>query len=142
LSGRDKDGYGKICMGGKPNIRVHRLMYSTFVAPIPEGMVVMHSCNNPPCCNPAHLSVGTVAENNAYMVACGRQTTGDKRTIIPRGSRHGRALLTEDDVREIRAVYSRGGVTQKQLATKYGVGRGTVQHIVTTSASGSWRHLW
>lgn len=62
-----KDGSGKSL-----NFYVHRLSYEHFHGPIPEGLEVMHSCDNPPCANPNHLSVGTHAENLADMRRKGR----------------------------------------------------------------------
>jgi hypothetical protein len=57
---------------------VHRLAYEAFVGPIPSSLCVCHHCDNPPCCNPAHLFVGTVADNNADRDRKGRG-------VIPRG---------------------------------------------------------
>jgi hypothetical protein len=68
---RNELGYGAIQVGGRL-LKVHRVAYQTTVGPIPAGLVVMHTCDNPPCCNPAHLRLGTVAENNADRHAKGR----------------------------------------------------------------------
>ncbi|HLA60954.1 MAG TPA: HNH endonuclease signature motif containing protein [Nitrospiraceae bacterium] len=56
--------YGDISYRGE-KWRTHRLIYTLAKGPIPDGMVVMHSCDNPPCCNPAHLKIGTHLENMA-----------------------------------------------------------------------------
>ena len=70
-------GYGRFGQRG----RSHRIAYEATVGPIPEGASVCHHCDNPPCCNPAHLFVGTNADNVADMVAKGRQAKGDRHGL-------------------------------------------------------------
>lgn len=76
IAGHDRDGYGKFAIGqgGHEQIhtRAHRFAYETFIGPIPEGTVVCHSCDNPPCCNPKHLFIATPLGNNADKVAKNR----------------------------------------------------------------------
>ena len=70
---RKPSGYGQLNLGkGKPRGAAYRLSYEWAKGPIPEGQVVMHSCDNPPCVNPAHLSVGTQRDNALDMVSKGR----------------------------------------------------------------------
>jgi hypothetical protein len=75
-AGRDKNGYGRfaIFLGYKRqrHVRAHRFGYELLFGPIPEGQVVCHSCDNPPCCNPAHWFLGTPRENNDDKIAKGR----------------------------------------------------------------------
>lgn len=75
-AGRDSDGYGKLAigLGGKEqrHTRAHRFAYEAFNGPIPDGMVVMHTCDNPPCVRPDHLVLGTPLDNNDDKVAKGR----------------------------------------------------------------------
>ena len=68
---KDCDGYRFYCYQGR-EWRAHRLAYTFAKGPIPEGLVVMHSCDNTACCNPAHLSVGTQADNVHDMISKGR----------------------------------------------------------------------
>ena len=64
-------GYGMMSYRCK-NWRVHRLAYHLFRGPIPDGMVICHTCDNPKCCNPLHLFIGTIDTNNKDMAAKGR----------------------------------------------------------------------
>jgi hypothetical protein len=76
LGARDRKGYGAFMMTGegvrKHRVTASRLAYELAVGPIAEGLAVMHRCDNPPCCNPAHLVAGTIADNNRDMVVKGR----------------------------------------------------------------------
>lgn len=71
---RNELGYGRLTLKrkGLDKTRVHRLMFERYVGSIPDGMVIRHKCDNPPCCNPDHLEVGTQADNLADMVSRGR----------------------------------------------------------------------
>lgn len=69
-----KKGYGKIHRGpgSRELVRVHRAAWEVTYGPIPEGLFVLHHCDNPPCCNPEHLFLGTNSDNMRDMVAKGR----------------------------------------------------------------------
>lgn len=74
--GRDRDGYGQ-SQGSKwskalGTSRAHQMAYKTWVGEVSEGFVVCHKCDNPPCCNPNHLFLGTVADNNNDCISKGR----------------------------------------------------------------------
>jgi hypothetical protein len=90
----DKDGYGTIYADGRPR-GAHRIVYLLSVGPIPDGLLVRHSCDNPPCCNTAHLIVGTQTDNVADRVSRNRTARGDRSGArlhperVPRGERHG-----------------------------------------------------
>jgi hypothetical protein len=70
--------YGRVLVGGRDGVRwmAHRWSWTLANGPIPDGMVVMHRCDNPPCVNPGHLSLGTQLENIADRVSKGRSATG------------------------------------------------------------------
>lgn len=99
--------------------RAHRVAFELTHGPIPDGFFVLHSCDNPPCCNPAHLRAGTQKENLQEMAAKGRGGG-------PKGERSGRAKLTWDLVRAIRAEYD-GTVSASALGRQYGVSYETMR---------------
>lgn len=72
---RDKDGYGRVGRNGK-SYRAHRLAWEEEHGPIPDGMMVLHRCDNPPCVNVEHLFLGTALDNMRDMVAKGRHARG------------------------------------------------------------------
>jgi len=116
------DGYGQIMVDGQP-IKAHRVAWILTHGPIPpETPVVRHVvCRNRLCCNPAHLAVGTQADNVQDTVRDGMST---------RGERHHNANLIEANVLEIRRLYASGGFTQRALAHRFGVSRSVVNQIL------------
>lgn len=108
LGARNQYGYGIVLLPGEVKVRAHRFAHELFCGPIPEGMVVRHVCDNPPCVNPAHLELGTKAENN-------RDTAIRRRHHYGRDHWNGR--LTEGDVLEILTSPMRNC----ELARKFGV---------------------
>lgn len=135
--GVSKGGYGKIQAGltptGGPTLLAHRVAWELTHGPIPARLFVLHNCpgrDNPACCNPAHLWLGTLADNAADMVAKGR-------SAHPIGELHGQALLTEQQVRDIRLRH-RNGETIADLGRAYGLKYGTVWAAVRRL---TWRHV-
>jgi len=84
---RTKDGYGRIGCGNKKQY-MHRLSYELTFGPIPNGLWVLHRCDNPPCLNPNHFFLGNLRDNFKDMIDKGRNGCG-------RGVTHGRAKLTD-----------------------------------------------
>lgn len=121
-------GYGRIYSGhgeSRSILLAHRLSYEIAFGPIPEGMHVRHRCDYPACVNPTHLVIGTHGDNMRDMAERGRAARNF-------GTASGRAVLTEEQVAEIRRRY----VTHRQLATEFGV---TVDAI--RSALHGWKHI-
>jgi hypothetical protein len=85
-------GYGQIGAGGRQRpLLAHRVAWEIANGPIGEGLVVCHSCDNPKCCNPAHLFVGTQAENLQDMTSKGRRCSGEAMTaalVASNANRH------------------------------------------------------
>ena len=144
---RTEDGYGRL-WGIHCQVRAHRLSYEIHVGPIPDGLWVLHRCDNPPCVNPAHLFLGTVVENTADMHAKGRANlparsganhwTRKSPDRIARGQAMGRSHLTDAVVAEILTRFSAGGVTQRELARQYQVGHKNLNLILKRK---TWKHV-
>lgn len=132
-------GYGSFSVNGRPH-RAHRVAYQLAYGQIPAGMFVCHRCDNPSCCNPAHLFIGTCADNNRDKTSKGRNVRPmrDETTVSrARGSKSNFAKLTEQDVGAIRARSAAGEKTVS-LAREYGVDRTLIWQIVTKRA---WAHV-
>jgi len=132
---RARRGYGKVRIGGVLHSS-HRLSYEWSVGPIPDGMHVLHHCDNPPCVRPDHLWIGTRTDNQGDMVAKGRQFSPFRgQTQI--GELNRAAKITEDDVRAIRKLVA-DGVKQSVVAKLYGLSRPHIHYIVRRK---SWAHV-
>ena len=119
-------GYGSICddrARGNKTIRAHRLSYRIHFGEIPDGLWVLHKCDNKKCVNPHHLFVGTRQDNVDDMCAKGRnyRVSGEDSAC---------AKLTRESVREIRKLYSSGNHTYFSLSALFGVAWQTIGHIV------------
>jgi hypothetical protein len=126
---RKEEGYGQINHGGKI-VYTHRLAWELKHGPIPPGMEVCHSCDNPPCCNDVHLYLGTHQENMADRDAKGR---GNQ----VKGEDSGRSKLTTADVLKIRRLLAAGEL-QRVIAADFGVLHQTVSKIKSGKL---WKHL-
>lgn len=107
---------GKVGSTGYPDLtpgRGHRTAYELFVGPIPDGLYVLHRCDNPPCTNPSHLMLGTHADNMADAARKGRLGT----------------KLNVEQVRKIRALGA-AGAGHLQLAVRFDVTKDTIRRIL------------
>jgi len=123
------DGYGRFNyqMKGKS---AHKCSYTFTYGDIPEGLVVMHICDNPRCVRPSHLKLGTYADNSKDMTDKNRQAKG-----INNG---GGVKLTEQQVIEIRNLYATTKISYKQLALKYDVTNVSIGNIIKRK---KWKHI-
>lgn len=121
-------GYGQFVLDGC-SVKAHRFACELHRGVIPDGMVIMHMCDNRSCCNPAHLKVGTQAANVADMCTKGRARGGSLK-----GATNGRAKLTETDVRAIRADTR----AHRVIAADYNVSR---THVSAIKRREIWKHL-
>lgn len=135
-------GYGVIGIDSQKIATTHRVAWELAYGPIPNGLWVLHHCDNPACVRPEHLFLGTHADNMADMVAKGRWTPRPERA---RGERNGThthsekvargeacswAKLTDTQVSEIRRRYAAGGITQRGLGREFGVSQVAIGKVV------------
>ncbi len=127
---RSKRGkYGAFQLGRKKVEGSHVMAYRLTNGDIPKGMFVCHSCDNPKCCNPKHLFLGTSKQNSEDMVSKGRSATGERNAAHK---------LTETAVSEIRAKFASGECTRLELSLMYRVSETTISLIVNRRR---WAHV-
>lgn len=129
-AGKDHD-YGRVKINGK-YFRVHRVIWEIYFGPIPDELHVLHSCDNPPCCNPYHLFLGTQEDNVKDM-----HTKGRGYKIPPQfGENNPSAKLTVRDVEKIRHMALT--LTYGKIASVLKLPRTTVRKIITRK---TWTHI-
>jgi hypothetical protein len=115
--------YGVLGWKGKHS-RAHRVAYALVNGDIPEGMMVLHACDNTLCCNPEHLYLGDHAQNMKDMV------TRRRRKGVGVGEENGRSKLTREQAEAIRSIYAAGGVSQDAIGELYGVSQYAISQII------------
>ena len=124
---KNECGYGIFALSSKrKNVFAHRAAWLLAgLGEVPDGLILMHACDNPACVNIEHLRIGTQAENIADKVSKNRQAKGTK---------HGNAKLTDETVKGIRASTGK----QRDIAKQFGVSQATV-HMVRSRKY--WAHI-
>lgn len=127
----DIHGRGRIGRGrrGSGYIRTHRFSWEIHYGPIPDKLLICHTCDNPRCVNPRHLFCGTRKDNSEDMVRKKRQING---------SRHGGSKLTEKFVAKLKRRYAKGDITITALSRLMGLSQPRVSVIIWGLA---WKHV-
>ncbi len=128
LAGKDKDGYGRFRLP-TGNEGAHRMAWFIVNGPIPEGLYVLHFCDQTDCSNPVHLWLGTNIENTQDRNTKDRQAKGEK---------NGEAKLSESDVLDIRSRYTPRIITMEMLAKEKNVTKQMISLIVNRK---NWQHV-
>lgn len=116
----------------KKETPTHRIAYMLhYKTDIPEGLYVCHHCDNPPCCNPYHLFLGTHQDN-----IDDRERKGRNKMPHSRGEEHGHHKLTENDVKKIRSLYVPGKFGYRNLSKIFDVTPGQIRNVIKGNAWG------
>lgn len=153
MGGANARGYGQLKVEGRMRL-AHRVAWDLASGPIPQGIDVLHHCDNPPCVRVSHLFLGTQRDNARDMVAKGRGLTPEQQAaitrprgddhwsrrhpeLVRRGEHHHKAKMNAAKVRELRAL-SAGGATLRQVAEQFGIGTSNASYIVRRE---TWRDV-
>lgn len=127
LSTTNWKGYGQFWINGKYQM-AHRISYLWNVADIPDGLLVLHTCDNPSCVNPDHLRVGTNQDN---------MTDRNKKNRQAKGNFHGNRKLIDEDIISIRSMID-SKIPLRQIANAFGVTRRNINDIKNKAI---WNHI-
>jgi len=134
LGAKKSTGYGNVRIN-KKYLLAHRVSFELTHGEIPGKFIICHVCDNPGCCNPAHMMLGTVKSNCYDMIMKNRHQFTKNKAV---GERNHNTKLTTADVIEIRRIYSLKILNQYQLASKYGVAQSSIGAIIRNK---TWRHV-
>lgn len=129
-AGKDSWGYGHLNIN-KSMAKAHRLSYELHYGEIPNGLLVLHKCDNPPCVAPEHLFLGTTLDNTKDCISKGRFTK-------PRiGENNPVSKLNVEAIRDIRKRLS-NGETQQSIAKFYKISHATIYYVKNNK---TWAHV-
>jgi len=111
---QDIGGYGRFHLKGDVKVLSHRYAYELAHGPIPDGLLIRHTCHNPACCNDKHMLLGTNADNVADKIAANRQ----------------RSALKKEQVQLIVKLHTERGHTAAQLAERFNVSQASILHLL------------
>lgn len=120
IGARNHNNYGRLADSTRPGHAnlAHRIAWELTYGPIPDGMCVCHTCDNPPCVNPDHLWLGTHDDNMADRTAKGRDP-------LPPD-----VHIKMEIAAQIREEYAAGGVTHRVLSERYGIDQSSVTRLI------------
>jgi hypothetical protein len=130
----NKGGYGRMRIGLR-KILAHRFAYQITNGEVPDGLLVCHQCDNPSCCNPSHLFLGTNQDNVDDRDRKGRMARGERNGTYTHPESRVRKL-SDAQVSSIRRRYADGAATQRELAIEFGVSHAQIGNIVNNK---HWR---
>lgn len=123
FTGSSVKGYGLIGAGGANGgmLLTHRVVWEMINGKIPSGFWALHRCDNPPCCNPSHVYLGTMLENTEDKISRNRQCAAESVWC---------AKLKRSDIPKIIAL-RKSGLTQRVIASKFSVGQWQISKILS-----------
>lgn len=137
-----KSQYGR-CYVKNKHLSAHRVSYAAFNGQIPKGLHICHKCDNPPCCNPAHLFAGTQKENIQDAVRKRRMAYGDRNwarkhpELVKRGEVAGNSKLSDAQVLTIWSM-TKWKIEDSEIAREFGISYATVGQI---KLGKTWNHV-
>lgn len=140
-------GYGLVIFRSQ-KMRVHRLVASQYIGELTPSVLVCHSCDNPPCCNPSHLFIGTAKDNYWDAISKGRISeswiehvqTSHSHSMASRARQcenHKHSKLTVEIVTALRREASRG-VRRSELVEMFGISRTAISRVINGR---TWKHI-